>query len=142
MSRLKKLTEEQAAEAVKMYDAGMAIAPIAAFYNVSRQGMWDLLRRRTTMRPQKRTGIDNHFYRGGTKADDSAQNLAEKAVVRGVLIRPSTCEECGGSGEPYKDGRSPIQAHHDDYNKPLDVRWLCQGCHHNWHKENRSEGRQ
>ena len=134
MTRLKKLTEEQAAEAVKMYDDGMSLAPIAEFYGVSRQGMWDLLRRRTTMRPQKRYGDENHFHRG-TKADDRAQNLLEQAIARGVVERKTHCEACGATGT-MKDGRSAIQAHHDDYNKPLEVRWLCQRCHHEWHKTN------
>ena len=29
-----------------------------------------------------------------------------------------------------------VVAHHDDYDKPLNVRWLCQGHHKQWHSEN------
>ena len=81
-------------------------------------------------------GEENHFYRGGVRSSDWAQNKAEKAIFRGEIVRPSVCDECGGKNKPYKDGRSSIQAHHDDYNKPLDIRWLCQPCHHAWHKNN------
>lgn len=136
MGRLKKLTEEQVAQAVELYDAGCSLAEVGKCFGVSRQGMWDLLRRRTEMRPQLRFGSDNHFYRGGPRASDLAQGRAEKAMLRGSLIRPATCQACGAHDAPMKDGRSSIQAHHDDYNKPLDVRWLCQRCHHEWHQNN------
>jgi len=36
--------------------------------------------------------------------------------------RPTHCSACGTETED-------IQAHHDDYAKPLDVRWLCRSCH-------------
>ena len=130
--QLKKLTKEQAAECVKMYDGGLSLQPIADYFGVSRQAMWDLLRRRTTMRPQKRTGEENHFHRKGSTADDQAQNLCEYAVRKGI-ITPAPCEACG-KASTFKDGRRGVQAHHDDYNKPLSVRWLCQKCHHAWHK--------
>lgn len=32
-------------------------------------------------------------------------------------------------------GKSPAQAHHDDYSKPLDVRWLCVTHHNEHHNE-------
>ena len=32
-------------------------------------------------------------------------------------------------------GASKVQAHHDDYSKPLDVVWLCSGCHGAHHAE-------
>jgi hypothetical protein len=71
------------------------------------------------------------------RAADRAQNLVDEAVKRGVIIRKSACEICGAM-PVFKDGRSGIQAHHCDYNKPLEVMWLCQGCHHKWHKENKA----
>lgn len=39
------------------------------------------------------------------------------------LVR-KPCEVCGEQAE----------AHHDDYNKPLEVRWLCFKHHREWHK--------
>ncbi len=135
--KLKKLTPEQAEESVKMYQAGMSLAPIAAYFKVSRQAMWDLIRRRVEMRSQKREGKDNYFFRGGPTEDDQAQNLLETAIKQGVIQRRDTCEQCGSSGR-MKDGRSKVQAHHCDYNKPLEVLWLCQKCHHIWHKNNQA----
>lgn len=135
--RLKKLTPAQVEECVRMYEAGLACGPIGEWAGVSRQAMWDLLRRRTEMRPRRpRRGKKNHLWRG-TKADRVAHRLVAAALGVGALFRPSGCESCGESGR-MKDGRSCIQAHHDDYNKPLEVRWLCQRCHWRWHKENKA----
>jgi transposase-like protein len=134
--KLKKLTEEQAAQATKSYDEGMSLGDLAHIYYVTRQAMWDLIRRRTTLRDQKRYGKDNHFYRGGSRADARAHNLLEAAIGSGKLHNPCICSTCGSS-EKFTDGRTAIQGHHDDYNKPLDVRWLCQKCHHEWHKNNK-----
>ncbi len=134
--KLKKLTEEQALQATKSYDDGMSLGDLAHIYGVTRQGMWDLIRRRTNLRTQKRYGKDNHFYRGGARADARAHDILEKAVLYGKLHNPEICS-CCGSSERFKDGRTAIQGHHDDYNKPLDIRWLCQQCHHEWHKHNK-----
>ena len=119
-----------------MYQSGFSIQEVADYFNISRQAMWDVLKvRGVTMRPQLKYGEDNHFYRG-TKANDNAQNITETAIQRGALIR-KPCEVCGASGT-FADGRSEVQAHHDDYNKPLEVRWLCQKHHHEWHSSNKA----
>jgi hypothetical protein len=48
-----------------------------------------------------------------------ARTICRNAVALGKLKRLS-CEECG-------EGKS--QAHHEDYSKPLDVKWLCRKHH-------------
>lgn len=47
--------------------------------------------------------------------------------IRDKHLLRQPCEICGAKAE----------AHHDDYNKPLDVRWLCFRHHREWHKTNR-----
>lgn len=59
----------------------------------------------------------------------AAHRRVLKGVKSGALVRPDTCEECGIAGRK-------IHAHHEDYNRPLDVRWLCRSCHNRWHLKN------
>jgi uncharacterized protein with PIN domain len=123
-------------EAVKMYNSGLSIDEVAEFYGITRQAMHKILiRRNVSFRDNKKFGEENHFHRG-TSASDKSQNTLEKAIMRGIVARKTHCEKCNDSGS-FKDGRTKIQAHHSDYNKPLDVMWLCQKCHHDWHKVNK-----
>lgn len=55
-----------------------------------------------------------------------ARRLAIAAIRHGGLVRPHVCSEC-------HQARGTIHAHHDDYSKPLAVRWLCEVCHLAWH---------
>lgn len=132
---LLKLNERQVARAICEYQAGDSLQAIADRLLVTRQSMWDLLSRRIPLRSKLRFGKDNHFYRSNQRASDWAQNKVERAIKRGELVRPMSCSKCKQS-KVFKDGRSGIQAHHCDYNKPLEVMWLCQKCHHQWHKFN------
>jgi hypothetical protein len=56
----------------------------------------------------------------------NAHQIVGLAIRSGVLV-VKPCEDCG------KDA----QAHHDDYSKPLDVRWLCVKHHSAWHDNNK-----
>lgn len=128
--------------APQLYEDGMSIADCAEYFGITRQAMHKILSRRgVELRDNKRYGEDNHFYRGGHGNIDikrKAQHMAHKAISSGVL-KPSACEECNAKGT-FSDGRNKIQAHHDDYSEPLKIRWLCQSCHHDWHKTNQARG--
>lgn len=63
------------------------------------------------------------------KAD--AYKMVQLALKFGILVRPNHCEKCG------KDVFT--EAHHPDYNKPLEVIWLCKQCHENEHHLNEGD---
>jgi hypothetical protein len=58
-----------------------------------------------------------------------ASTIVGNAVRDGRILKPSDCSSCGS--EPKR-----LHGHHDDYAYPLVVRWLCPGCHSEWHKKN------
>ena len=49
----------------------------------------------------------------------AAVNEVCLAVNNGTLIKQDTCSDCG---------RDNARIYHDDYDKPLEVRWLCYNC--------------
>jgi len=63
------------------------------------------------------------------RAEDNRRSAAHSAVARairnGFLVRMS-CEKCG---------EKKSVAHHEDYDKHLEIIWLCQSCHKQRHKE-------
>lgn len=59
----------------------------------------------------------------GTREHHRARRLVRSAIESGRLNRQA-CEVCGAS---------KVHAHHDDYSKPLAVRWLCPTHHYEHH---------
>lgn len=72
-------------------------------------------------------------YREGPRCHRPAHQQVWAAVKSGRLIKPKNCERCG----KVTTSRS-LHAHHCDYNKPLDVMWLCASCHDEWHAHHRA----
>jgi len=114
-------------EAESLYLKGMSIQDVAEFYGVTRQSMhkW-MTRRNVPLRSNIRFGKENVFYRGGVTQDDRARTIYQTAIKRGRLVNPKVCSVCGDN--------THVSGHHDDYSKPLDVKWLCHACHYTWHQ--------
>jgi hypothetical protein len=54
-----------------------------------------------------------------------AQTALSNALRDGKLTRPDYCQLCGERGR--------VHGHHSDYDRPLEVKWVCPRCHHRMH---------
>ena len=57
----------------------------------------------------------------------AARQIVRMAIVGGILTK-KPCERCGAL---------EVEAHHEDYDKPLEVNWLCPPDHKQLHRERR-----
>lgn len=62
----------------------------------------------------------SHPLTESQRVKDIARSRVSVALSRGHLTR-QPCEVCGSTDR--------LEAHHDDYDRPLDVRWFCR-LHH------------
>ena len=72
-------------------------------------------------------------YRAENPEKYHATSRINHLVEKGKLTKPMACEVCG------KVGR--VEAHHADYSKPLDVKWVCKKCHYKLDEERREKER-
>lgn len=81
-------------------------------------------RKMREVNPEKYDNI-YHKARKNYRANHHEKYLANErlryAIETGKIVRPSECSCCGKKCIP--------QGHHFDYSKPLEVIWLCAGCH-------------
>jgi hypothetical protein len=77
-------------------------------------------------RHRDRLNAKNNEWRKANLLRTTAHNKVSWAIISGKLSRPDRCDDCGQ--------RAKLHAHHEDYAKPLEVQWLCPGCHHNRHR--------
>lgn len=74
----------------------------------------------------KKDVVYNRKWRNSNRKKSYAHSVLNWAVRTGAITK-RPCEVCGAE---------PAQAHHYDYNKPLDVLWLCHKCHVKAHHPN------
>lgn len=96
-----------------------------------RKPYYQAYERRRFRRPERKAQIRRIVQRRRKLHPEKykAHNAVSNAIRDGRLIR-QPCEACGNAKS---------QAHHDDYNKPLDVRWLCFKCHRAYHGQEVNE---
>jgi len=80
--------------------------------------------------PNRKKGTGNRKandsrYKTKNKHKIKAQNALYRAMQKGVVVR-EPCMVCG---------EDKVHGHHHDYNKPLDVMWLCVEHHKLIHYE-------
>ena len=68
-------------------------------------------------------------WRNEDERRQKAHSKVAYAIKKGVLTK-MPCVRCG---------EQKSLAHHEDYDKPLEVMWLCQPCHKQRHKELKEE---
>lgn len=61
-------------------------------------------------------------WRSSNPEKRRAHYIVQNAIRFGRLVRPKNCSQCGL-------GDQIIEAHHEDYGKPLQIEWLCPSCH-------------
>lgn len=63
------------------------------------------------------------------RQEDSRRSRAHSAVARAIRNGELLRQPCSLCNEPKS------VAHHEDYDKPLEIVWLCQPCHKQHHKK-------
>lgn len=58
-----------------------------------------------------------------------ARKILNQAIIEGRVTKPKCCSECL---RPCP--KILLHAHHDNYDRPYDVIWLCSSCHGKKHR--------
>lgn len=80
----------------------------------------------------KQIAPNKKFWLQENKLKKKAHGDVAYAILTGKLVR-QPCERCGTTQN--------VVAHHEDYNKPLDVLWLCKYHHKERHMEIEKENK-
>lgn len=100
-------------------------ADVSSNYRI-RRDRYVLYERRRNQQPERKAARAEYLreHRARHPEHNRARQALSRAVRTGVLTR-RPCEKCGSSKS---------QAHHPDYSRPLDVRWLCVVHHREAHR--------
>ncbi len=60
-------------------------------------------------------------WRKNNRLAHKSHNAVTYALQTGVIEPPENCQKC--------NKKEALDAHHEDYKKPLEVIWVCKRCH-------------
>ena len=92
--------------------------------NIEKVREYDKLRSKNPERQKARIAVTK-AWRHEDSRRAKCHNAVSRAITSGKLVRQN-CERCNNENS---------LAHHEDYDRPLEVNWLCQICHKQRHKE-------
>jgi ribosomal protein S27AE len=94
------------------------------FGNIEKVREYD---RNRANRPERiKAGVElTRIWRAEDRRRGKAHGAVYRAIKNGKLVREPCC----------RCGEQKSLAHHEDYDKPLAIMWLCQPCHKQRHKE-------
>ena len=128
-----KCGEEKSLEYFRLTPAGNPLACCTVCHNINGRKYYAKHRERVLARVKARyrktretvQAYDRQRYREH-REKWLARARVSIAVRKGDLTR-GPCDKCGTTIN--------IEGHHDDYSKPLEVRWLCSSHHKRFHAE-------
>ena len=106
----------------------MSIKEIQRRYQHSEKGQAAQIAYRCSAKGQRAARVRLKKWKARYPIRTSSHQKVYYALKVGKIVKSITCDECGSFER--------MCGHHDDYNKPLEVRWLCQQCHTDWHSAN------
>ena len=99
----------------------------AKVYHCSVCGEWKTADAFYLDRNRKR-GVSSRCKKCDRESPEGKAGWKVKEALRSGKLKRQPCEICG---------KEKTVAHHDDYSKPLEVRWLCYSCHRKLHDQKR-----
>lgn len=95
-----------------------------AYYREKHEERREYDRKRTRTATRRAAKLEYQRRRRKNKSSHYRANMAVNNAIRDGRLKRGPCEKCGAI---------KAEAHHDDYSKPLEVRWLCLKHHREHH---------
>lgn len=113
-----------AIRSTKKYQASERGQEVLAKYKKSEERQITISKHTRSAKYKQRS--DAQYIKDKTNGKAQARRAVNNALAKGKMSK-LPCEVCGST--------KLIHGHHDDYSKPLDVKWLCPTHHYQRHQE-------